>query len=92
MNGAYYRDILERNLCQSAHSLGLKPGWVFQQDNNTKHIAKLTKSWLSSNRIDCLKWLRSQSDWKFMERAETENSKKEPAGTKRILSWRMEKY
>ena len=67
MNGAYYRNILERNLYQSAHSPGLKPGWVFQQDNNLKHIAKLTKSWLSSNRKDVLKWLSQSSDLNLIE-------------------------
>lgn len=67
MNGAYYRNILKRNLRQSVHSLGLKPSWVFQQDNDPNHTSKLTNSWLSSNRIDVLKWPNQSPDFNPIE-------------------------
>ena len=42
-NAAMYRDILDENLLQRA--LNLRPGrrFIFQQDNNPKNTAKITK-------------------------------------------------
>ncbi|CAJ0967429.1 unnamed protein product [Ranitomeya imitator] len=34
MNGAMYREILSANLLSSARALKMKPGWVFQHDND----------------------------------------------------------
>lgn len=58
MKETYYRDILEINLHQREHLLGLKPSWVFQQNYDTKHTASLTKPWLSLNR--CSKMAKSE--------------------------------
>uniref|UniRef100_A0A8C9YFX9 Transposase n=1 Tax=Sander lucioperca TaxID=283035 RepID=A0A8C9YFX9_SANLU len=48
MNAAKYRDILEENLIQSAQDLRLGRRFTFQQDNDPKHRAKITKEQLSS--------------------------------------------
>ncbi len=43
MNAAKYRDILDKNLLQSAQDLRLGRRFTFQQDNDPKHTAKITK-------------------------------------------------
>ncbi|KAK3536212.1 hypothetical protein QTP86_000193 [Hemibagrus guttatus] len=43
MNAAMYRDILDENLLQSALGLRLGRRFIFQQDNDPKHTAKITK-------------------------------------------------
>lgn len=62
MNSEYYRRILEKNLKASVSSLKLKPDWIFQQDNDPKHTAKLTQDWFKSNGIKVLKWPSQSPD------------------------------
>ena len=42
LNGAKYRDILNKNLVQSAQDLGMGRRFTFQQDNDPKHTVKAT--------------------------------------------------
>ncbi len=51
MNAAKYRDILDENLLQSAQDLRLGRRFTFQQDNDPKHTAKITKEWLHNNSV-----------------------------------------
>ncbi|GFX58710.1 transposable element Tcb1 transposase [Trichonephila clavipes] len=44
-----YIDILSHNLQSSAQKLGLGTSFVFQQDNDPKHTANLTREWLLYN-------------------------------------------
>ena len=46
MNGAMYQEILADNLFPSVRALKMGRGWVFQHDNDPKHMAKATKEWL----------------------------------------------
>ena len=46
MNKTDYLNILKDNLAQSVEKLGLDRTWVFQQDNDPKHTAKIVKEWL----------------------------------------------
>ena len=48
MDGKLYRNILTKNLFTSAMDL-LGKTWVFQQDNDPKHKAKLTTAFLEKN-------------------------------------------
>ncbi len=56
MNAAKYRDILDKNLLQSAQDLRLGRRFTFQQDNDPKHTAKITKEWLHNNSMTVLEW------------------------------------
>ena len=51
-----YREILQKNLLQSAKKLGLNNTLVYQHDNDPKHTAKIVKDWLKQNKIETLKW------------------------------------
>ena len=54
MDGAMYRQILGENLLLSARALKMGRGWVFQHDNDPKHMAKATKEWLKMKHIKFL--------------------------------------
>ncbi len=62
MNAAKYRDILDENLLQSAQDLRLGRRFTFQQDNNPKHTAKITKEWLHNNSVTVLEWPSQSPD------------------------------
>ncbi|KAG2471401.1 TC1A transposase, partial [Polypterus senegalus] len=62
MNAAKYRDILEKNLLQSAKDLRLGRRFTFQQDNDPKHTAKITKEWLHNNSVTVLEWPSQSPD------------------------------
>ena len=49
MNGAMYREILGDNFLPSVRALKMVCGWVFQHDNDPKHMAKATKEWPSQS-------------------------------------------
>ena len=56
MTGELYRDILQKNLLQSAKKLNMAKDWWFQHDNDPKHTARIVKNWLDQKRIQRLKW------------------------------------
>ncbi len=56
MNAAKYRDILDENLLQSTQDLRLGRRFTFQQDNDPKRTAKITKEWLHNNSVTVLEW------------------------------------
>ncbi|CAJ0941925.1 unnamed protein product [Ranitomeya imitator] len=62
MNAAKYRDIPDENLFQSALDLRLSRRFTFQQDNDPKHTAKITKEWLQNNSVTILDWPSQSSD------------------------------
>ncbi len=62
MNAAKYRDILDENLLQSAQDLRLGRRFTFQQDNDPKHTAKITKEWLHNNSVTVLEWPSQSRD------------------------------
>ncbi|CAJ0928217.1 unnamed protein product [Ranitomeya imitator] len=49
MNAAKYREILDENLFNSFLDLRFGRRFTFQQDNDPKHRAKITKEWLQNN-------------------------------------------
>lgn len=55
MNAAIYKDILENNLLTYAEET-MPQDWIFQQDNDPKHISKLLKQWFSASNMRVLSW------------------------------------
>ncbi|GFX00952.1 transposable element Tc1 transposase [Trichonephila clavipes] len=49
MNQYSYLNILKNNLIQSASKLGLDGSFIFQQDNDSKHTARVVREWLLYN-------------------------------------------
>ncbi len=62
MNAAKYRDIMDENLLQSAQDPQTGPKFTFQQDNDPKHTAKITKEWLHNNSVTVLEWPSQSPD------------------------------
>uniref|UniRef100_A0AAQ4RHL8 Transposase Tc1-like domain-containing protein n=1 Tax=Gasterosteus aculeatus aculeatus TaxID=481459 RepID=A0AAQ4RHL8_GASAC len=62
MNAAMYRDIFDENMLQSALDLRLGRRFIFQQDNDPKHTAKITKEWLRHNSVNVLAWPSQSPD------------------------------
>uniref|UniRef100_A0AAQ4QMX9 Transposase Tc1-like domain-containing protein n=1 Tax=Gasterosteus aculeatus aculeatus TaxID=481459 RepID=A0AAQ4QMX9_GASAC len=62
MNAAMYRDILDENMLRSALDLRLGRRFIFQQDNDPKHTAKITKEWLRHNSVNVLEWPSQSPD------------------------------
>ncbi|KAG2458226.1 TCB1 transposase, partial [Polypterus senegalus] len=59
---AMYRDILDENLLQSSLDLRLGRRFIFQQDNDPKHTAKISKEWLQDNSVNVLEWPSQSPD------------------------------
>ena len=62
MNGAMYQEIVGDNLLPSVRALKMGREWVFQHDNDQKHMAKATKEWLKKKHIKVLEWPSQSSD------------------------------
>ncbi|KAG2465241.1 TCB1 transposase, partial [Polypterus senegalus] len=62
MTAAMYRDILDENLLQNALDLRLGRRFIFQQDNDPKHTAKISKEWLQDNSVNVLEWPSQSPD------------------------------
>jgi transposase len=56
MNKEVYLQILEENLRQSVTKLRLGRRFIFQQDGDPKHTAKIVKGWLAKNKINVMDW------------------------------------
>ncbi|KAG2465666.1 TCB1 transposase, partial [Polypterus senegalus] len=67
MTTAMYRDILDEDLLQSTLDLRLGRRFIFQQDNDPKHTAKLPKEWLQDNSVNVLEWPSQSPDLNSIE-------------------------
>ena len=62
IDGAKYREILERNMFQSSRDLRLGRRFTFKQDNDPEHTTKATLEWFKGKYLNALEWPRQSSD------------------------------
>lgn len=62
MNALKYQDILNQNLLPSARKLKMGRHWVFQQDNDPKHMAKSTHKCFTRHKIKLIPWPSQSPD------------------------------
>ena len=63
MDRAKYKEILSEKFLASVSTLKMGRGWVFQHDNDPKHIAKATKEWFKKH-IKVMEWSSQSMDLK----------------------------
>ncbi len=51
LDSAYYVEILEKKLPEMRNLYKTTSGWCYQQDNDPKHTAKITKEWFRKNKV-----------------------------------------
>ncbi|GAV01877.1 hypothetical protein RvY_12516 [Ramazzottius varieornatus] len=56
MNGPMYRDIMDKNVLQSAKKLNLKKGWHYPHDNDPKHTSFVARDWIVETKLKVLEW------------------------------------
>ena len=52
---------------RTVRALKMGCGWVFQHDNDPKHMAKATQEWLKKKHIKVLEWLSQSPDLNLIE-------------------------
>ena len=62
MTKEVYLDILERNLHASARKLKMSRNFIFQQDGDPKHTAKIVSQWFVKKKIKVLDWVAQSPD------------------------------
>ena len=62
INRAMYSEILGDNLLPSATTLEMGRGWVFQHDNDPKHMDKGIREWLKKKHIKVMEWPSQSPD------------------------------
>lgn len=67
MDSNMYIDILKKHLKKSARKFRLGKNFVFQQDNDRKHTARITQDFFTKNGIQVLDWASQSPDMNPIE-------------------------
>ncbi len=59
-------------------ALKMGRGWIFQHDNEPKHMAKATKEWLKKKHIKVLEWPSQSPDLNPIENLKVQVAKRQP--------------
>lgn len=62
MDARHYIRILSTNLRQSVEKMGIAGQYIFQQDNDPKHTAGVTKKYFANKSINVLEWPPQSAD------------------------------
>jgi hypothetical protein len=62
MKKEHYHSILQRQMIPSAAGLFLGRPWIFQQDNDPKHMALINKRYLENKGVNILNWPAQSPD------------------------------
>ena len=98
MNGVKCREILDKNLLQSAQDLRLGQRFTFQQDNDPEHTAKTTQEWLQDKSLNVLESPSQSPDlnpiehlWRNLKTGVQQRSPSNLIGLERICREEWEK-
>lgn len=67
MDKHQYKSILENQMLPSVRRLYRGENYIFQQDNDPKHTAKTTKTWMRRNNIPLMDWPSQSPDLNPLE-------------------------
>ena len=62
MNRAMYKEILNKNLFESVNNMEIEEEYIFQQDNDSKHISRVVKDFLLEKEVNILQWPTNSPD------------------------------
>lgn len=98
MTKEIYLDIVKKNVRTSARKLGIGRRFVFQQDSDPKHTAKIVQEYFKKNKISILDWPAQSPDlnpiehlWSVLKKKVSERHPSNLANLKQIIQEEWDK-